>query len=411
MAKNDRAPDGAAAWRQLDEAICRHPFLQQYSRQQRSAMQRGMAAAGVDEGAYREMRGRFVDFLADVLRIGPLIEKSLSGDPDGGAADGFFRSVLRTDRDYRELPKRERLRAQFDGVAYVTAVNNCIGLYDAGYINPETGRGASFLGLFLAEYRNRLHEIRMEYTTGVIRIPKKVRADLANIVRFLQDRFPDGRCRALPDSVYQELAGLFGLPLKTVRELVSAIWHMQTLSLDAPAGGSEEPLWTLLADGAQSAADSTDADADGLQSRLDMYAVIQALSSLELKDYNRQLMCNQLLYPIHPETYSPDTATRTGGEQRDASYKNALRGHHEQLKKSVWDLPYLSYVGWKSAQGEDGSAGDIDVLCNYYPVRPLLKQTIASYRHVDPANVSYHARKFNALCRQVKNMVYGGEEP
>ena len=50
----------------------------------------------------------------------------------------FFKKALEDDKDYKLLPKREKLRAQFDGVAYTTAVSNCIGRYDADYINPKT---------------------------------------------------------------------------------------------------------------------------------------------------------------------------------------------------------------------------------------------------------------------------------
>lgn len=401
------------SWQELDAKICRHPFLQTFSKEQRKSMQKGILLADIDETAYRQMRKQFIDFLADLLRIKALILKNIYKDfgnyevetEESCHSDTFFKNVLENNDDYKRLPQRSKLRVQFDGVAYMTAVSNCISRYDADYINSETGCPASFLGLFKAEYQNCLNSIRAEYITGLIHIPKGKRSSLSKIIRYLQTQYPNYWNKALPDSIYQELSDIFDLPLKTTKELVSALRLSQTASLDAPVGESKTSVGSQVSDDCENSSFPTDMDWNNMQDHLDVYAVIQAISTLELKNYNRLLMNNQLLYPIHLETYSPHMENKNRLNNGSAEYKKALKDHHERLKRGVWDFPYLNFVGWKNERGNDGEAEDIQVLCDYYPVQPLLKETIAKYRKVTPANVSYYIKKFEVLRCQIKDML------
>ena len=405
------------SWQQLDAKICQHPFLQNFTKEQRNNMQKGVLPANIDEALYKQMRKQFIDFLVDLFRIKSMILKNIYKDStdyetevgEPYHANGFFKKALEDDKDYKLLPKREKLRAQFDGVAYTTAFSNCIGRYDADYINSKTGRPASFLGLFLAEYKNCLNETRTEYTAGLIGISKADRNNISKIIRYLETQYPSYTNKVLPNFIYQELSDIFDLPLKKTKDLVAAIRISHPISLDAPVGESDLSIGAQISDDSNDIQFSHATTSDDLPDRLDVYEIIQTISSLELKGYNRLLMDNELLYPIHPETYSQMIESETWNSGKDTNYKDALKKYHERLKKGVWDFSYLNFVGWKNEEGNIGNAEEIHVLCDYYPVQPLQKQTIAKYRNVSPANVSYHAKRFDTLRRHVKHLLEDNE--
>lgn len=413
---SQRDEQGLTPWQQADAKICRHPFLQNFSKEQRSSMQKRSLRPDVDEMAYNQMRKQFIDFLADMFRIKSLILKNIYKDSaDYEAEDGnpdcfgtLFKKALERDEDYKQLPQRSKLRSQFDGLAYSIAVSNCIARYDANYINPKTGRPASFLGLFSAEYKNCLNDIRSEYTTGLIDVSKADRRNISKIVRYLRTQYPNYTNKELPDSIYQELSDIFDLPLKKIKILIAAAQISQTVPWDATVGESDISVGERMPDTSNDFGFPLAVDTDNLQDSLDIYAVIQAISSLELKDYNRLLMDNTLLYPIHPETYSHAVESQSWPSSENTKYKDALKRYHDRLKKGVWDFSYLNFVGWKNEKGNTGQAEDIQVLCDYCPVQPLQKQTIAKYRNVSSANVSYYMKKFDALRCQVKQLLLNG---
>lgn len=394
-----------AEWEQMDAKISGHPFLRKYTLAERKALQ-NQAKGAVADPIYQKQRQQFVNFLTEILKVTPLILMDIYKDQSVYAEEvgesyvnsGFFRWVVNVDEQF--LPKREKLRAYFDGYAYMEAVSRSISCYDETYVHPKTKRPASFLGLFAAEYKNCLNKVRLASINRGFHIPKSYQSKINQILRFLGQYYPGYRSQNLPEEVYQTIAAVCGLPEKTTRRLVNLIRDCNTISLDAPAGDSETPLLENLP------APDTAAERMDVTNETEIYAVIEAISGLELKEYLQLLMNNLLLYPIHQEVYPP-ADKNISLKDEDLDYKDSLRQNQERLKQNVWDFDYLSFVAWKDAEGKDGNAEDIEVLCNYYPLHPLLNQTIAEHKKCTPANITYYSKKFAEIRKQVAEMVRG----
>ena len=388
-------------WEQMDARISGHPFLQKYTLAERKVLQDQAKGADADP-QYKEERTAFMEFVTELLKVAPLIIKETYKNTSGAANEveegrSFFRRVVDLEEDH--LPKREKLMYYFDGCAYVEAINNCISRYNEAYINPKTKRPSSFLGLFTFEYWNCLNDLRNETKyKRVLTYSSNDWKKIKQIIRFLQQHYPEYKEQKLPASVYQVIAEVYDLPLDATYRVVELVRDANTISPDTPVGDSDTPLINIFPD------PDTEAGKTDVTEETEIYAVIDAISGLELKDYLKLLMNNLLLYPIHQEVYPP-ADKNISLKNEDLDYKDSLRQNQERLKQNVWDFGYLSFVAWKDAEGKDGNAEDIEVLCNYYPLHPLLNQTIAQYKRVTPANVSYYSKKFAEIRERVADMI------
>lgn len=410
-AGNDDPPVGAdteqksdrdmTEWEQMDARISGHPFLQKYTLAERKALQDQAKGADADP-QYKEERTAFMEFVTELLKVAPLIIKETYKNTSGAANEveegrSFFHRVVDLEEDH--LPKREKLMYYFDGCAYVEAINNCISRYNEAYINPKTKRPSSFLGLFTFEYRNCLNDLRNKTKyKRTISFSEDSWKKVKKIIRFFEQNYPDYKSYDLPTSVYQTIAKAYHWPMELTVRVVKLIRECNTVPIDAETDDSGKSLIDILPD-LNSTVEKTDLTTETL-----IYSVIDAISGLELKDYLKLLMNNLLLYPIHQEIYPP-ADKNISLKNEDLDYKDSLRQNQERLKQNVWDFGYLSFVAWKDAEGKDGNAEDIEVLCNYYPLQPLLNQTIAQYKECTPANITYYSKKFAKIRKQVADMV------
>ena len=373
----------------LEEEITQHRFLRTFSKEQRRAMESKQPAPGVDAALYEKLRLQFIHFLMQKQGVEALL---LTGD----SKDGQFHRLLKTPQDYHRANG-----ASFDGVAYTEAIQDCIRSYDPDY----AGEGArpSFLGLFSKLYQRRLNRIRQEeinISRGTFygTLPRETLQNLARVTQFLRREYPAYTPETLPEPLCDQLAAATGLSARRVRGLLRLAWLASTTPLDAPAD-REDPDGPTLGG---SIPDFGPGLPEEFEQKMEAFWLIQFFAALTLSDYHRMFMSNLLLYPIHPKAGQPP-------ERGNESYTGCLIDHQEELYRNVFQLGYLQFVEWRrkteSAAWREADPGKIEVLCFGYPMHELLDKTVAAYKGVTPAAVSYYKNTFKALLKQAAELL------
>ena len=390
------------AFNDLENKITQHPFLKTFSKVQRSAMAVNRDVPDVDKALYEKLSMQFINFLSDNQGVESLLLKHINRNAgvhykeeagEGPGRRSAFKTVLDDPSQYVK-PRSDA----FDSVAYMEAIWDCIRAYDPDYTDAA-GRKPSFLGLFSKAYANRLKPKRQEqiniYTGKFYTIlPRETRKMMVSIVDCVKRKHPSYTPETLPEKFYAQVAKETNLSVDQVRKIIRLIWIGHPSSLDAPLAGDEGDSLTIDS----IVPDPGPGAQEMLEKSMKIFLFAQSICSLTLNAYNRILMSNLLLRPLHPVEKAPRPVA---GD--DENYVSALIENRKELYQAAFALDYLQFVEWRrpddSLDGPTADVTEIQVLCYGYPMRPLIDKTVAEFKHVTPANITHHKKTFNSLLK------------
>ena len=490
----------------LDAEMMEHPFLNDFTRAQRSAAEKedtlalladygrhskkereenkdlvpsiaGFTQEQVED--YWDKRQKFLNqlierqgiqrmirqsIIRDWSRSGPDEEEKIAQSPDpvqdekeekavpsvaSGREEqgekGWFRVVLEDESDYVTLTKRNKWNA-FDGLSYMKAVRDSIRSYDADYQNKEKETKASFVNLLASCYARQLNETQKKQVNIAASQAYTLPEEVSRVLNVISDYLKEKRAGCtlenltqedeLYEQVIQYAAKATKMKPNTIRNLMPILQKIRTESLDAPAGSEGEgKIQDLLPD----AATLENMTQDKLEKQDLAFRFLQAVSKKKMKEYNQLLMTNLILVPIHPQA---GCVSAVPGSKK---YADQLKKNSAGLYKMVFHLPYLNYIEWiepeatqqeadapqqeaDAPQQETGTPQQkadalqqkadvlqqkadaprqkanparIEVLCDGYPLKELNAKSIAEYKKVTPANVTYYSKRFAEYLEEI----------
>lgn len=436
----------------LDAEMMEHPFLKDFTRAQRSAAEKeGTVALLADYGRhskkerekmdvpaiegftkdevkdYWEKRQNFLNQLLERQGIQRMIRQTIlqdwirrsrssadeaekiaqSPDPvqDEKEQDekGWFRVVLGDASDYRSLTKKNKWNA-FDGVSYMDAVWMTICKYDADYRNKEKGTKASFLNLLASCYAHQMNDTQQEQVNIASSHAYTLPKDVSHVLRVISDYLKEKKIGCslekltredeLYEQVIQYAAKATKMKPETIRNLMPILQKIRTESLDAPAGSEGDGNKQELVPDPVVPQNLTQ---DKLEKQDLAFRFLQAVSKKKMKEYNQLLMTNLILQPIHPKAGCVKTVP---GSKK---YADQLKQNSAGLYKMVFHLPYLNYIEWRKPKSPQQKADPalIEVLCDGYPLKDLNAKSVAEYKEVTPANVTYYSKRFAEYLEEI----------
>ena len=372
---------------------------------------------------------------------------------------GWFRVVLEDESDYVTLTKRNKWNA-FDGLSYMKAVRDSIRSYDADYQNKEKETKASFVNLLASCYARQLNETQKKQVNIAASQAYTLPEEVSRVLNVISDYLKEKRAGCtlenltqedeLYEQVIQYAAKATKMKPNTIRNLMPILQKIRTESLDAPAGSEGEgKIQDLLPD----AATLENMTQDKLEKQDLAFRFLQAVSKKKMKEYNQLLMTNLILLPIHPIT---GCSVYVQGKKE---YTDHLKRNSAGLYKMVFHLPYLKYIEWIEPSGlqqkadalqqkadalqqkadalqqkadvlqqkadvlqqkadvlqqkadvlqqkadaprQKANPARIEVLCDGYPLKELNAKSIAEYKKVTPANVTYYSKRFAEYLEEI----------
>lgn len=406
-----------------------HPFLHVFTVQQRSAMERiyftptedrerqkpitpeeKEIAAAISESSYKQQRTDFIQKIMEYRSIEIFLQNILlenyrrkSGDRTTQKTDrteseqaetpsqNGYKNHLETIEDYGKLNAHNMWR-YFDGVAYMEALRQSIRKYDLDWQGQDSEQKPSFWGLFDSCYQKCLNQQKRK--AMLVSVPSEKWNLLNKISIYLKkeglspdDLRQNSRC----SDIIGNIASVLNLQPEHICELLLVLRNIQTLSLDTPVGEEGDTTMTdFLPDTLEDAEER-------FWGNWLAFSFIQQACQKDLTEYNRLLMTNLLLHPLHPET-GPQPPVKGA-----KAYAENLQENESDLYQNVFLTAYLDFISWRTRRAPDVKAdpADINVLCYGYPLRELNALSIASYKNVTPANVTYYNRKFTSLLEEV----------
>lgn len=316
---------------------------------------------------------------------------------------GWFRVVLGDASDYRSLNKKNKWNA-FDGVSYMDAVWMTICKYDADYRNKEKGTKASFLHLLASCYAHQMDDTQQEQVNIASSHAYTLPKDVSHVLKVISDYLKEKKIGCslekltqedeLYEQVIQYAAKATKMKPETIRNLMPILQKIRTESLDAPAGSEGEGNKQELVPDPVAPQNLTQ---DKLEKQDLAFRFLQAVSKKKMKEYNQLLMTNLILQPIHPKAGCAKTAP--GSEK----YADQLKQNSAGLYKMVFHLPYLNYIEWRKPKSPQQKAdpAQIEVLCDGYPLKDLNAKSVAEYKEVTPANVTYYSKRFAEYLEEI----------
>ena len=344
---------------------------------------------------------------------------------------GWFRVVLGDASDYRSLTKKNKWNA-FDGVSYMDAVWMTICKYDADYRNKEKGTKASFLNLLASCYAHQMNDTQQEQVNIASSHAYTLPKDVSHVLRVISDYLKEKKIGCslekltqkdeLYEQVIQYAAKATKMKPETIRNLMPILQKIRTESLDAPAGSEGDGNKQELVPDPVVPQNLTQ---DKLEKQDLAFRFLQAVSKKKMKEYNQLLMTNLILVPIHPQA---GCVSAVPGSKK---YADQLKKNSAGLYKMVFHLPYLNYIEWikpeatqqeaDAPQQETGTPQQkadvlqqkadaprqkanparIEVLCDGYPLKELNAKSIAEYKKVTPANVTYYSKRFAEYLEEI----------
>lgn len=322
----------------------------------------------------------------------------------------WFRVVLGDASDYRPLTKKNKWNA-FDGLSYMKAVCDSIGSYDANYRNEKKGTKASFINLLASSYVRQLNETQREQVNIAASHAYTLSDEVSNVLKVISDYLKEKKTGCslekltqkdeLYEQVIQYAAKATKMKPNTIRNLMPILQKIRTESLDAPAGSEGDgKVQDLVPDPAT----LQDLTQDRVEKQDLAFRFLQAVSKKKMKEYNRLLMTNLILVPIHP------IAGCSVYVQGKKEYTDHLKRNSAGLYKMVFHLPYLEYIEWIEPSGlqqkadvlqQKANPARIEVLCDGYPLKELNAKSIAEYKEVTPANVTYYSKRFAKYLEEI----------
>ena len=409
-----------------------HPFLHVFTVQQRSAMERiyftptedrerqkpitpeeKEIAAAIDERSYRKLRADFIQKIMDHRSVETFLQHVLlenyrrkSGDrtiqePEkengvgsekaGTPSQSRYKINLDSYEGYGKLNAHNMWR-YFDDVAYMDALCQGIRKYAPDWQGQDSERKPSFWGLFDSCYQKCLNQQKRK--AMLISVPPEKWNLLNKISSYLKKEglsLDDLRQNDHYSAIISRIASVTNLQPEHICELLRVLRNIQTLSLDTPIGEEGDTTMTdFLPDTLENAEER-------FWGNWLAFSFIQQACQKDLTEYNRLLMTNLLLHPLHPET-GPQPPVKGA-----KAYAENLQENESDLYQNVFLTAYLDFISWRTRRTPEEKAdpADINVLCYGYPLRELNALSIASYKKVTPANVTYYNRKFTSLLEEV----------
>ena len=321
----------------------------------------------------------------------------------------WFRVVLGDAKDYLPLTDKTKWNA-FDGVSYMDAVWETIRSYDAGYQNEGKETKASFINLLASCYAHQMDHSQKEQVNIASSHAYALTKDISHLLGVISDYLKEKKTGCSleeltrEDELYEQVIQYAAKATKrkpdTVRNLMPILQKIRTESLDTPAGSEGEgKIQDVLPD----AATLENMTQDKLEKQDLAFRFLQAVSKKQMQEYNRLLMTNLILVPIHPAA-GPREDVRGKKE-----YTDLLKQNSAGLYKMVFHLPYLEYIGWRKPKFPKRKANParIEVLCDGYPLKDLNAKSIAAYKEVTPANVTYYSSRFAGYLKEIAEQDLG----
>lgn len=439
----------------LDAEMMDHPFLKDFTRAQRSAAEKeetlnlladygrhskkereeNKISVPIIEGFtkkqvkdYWAKRQDFLNVLLERQGIQRMIRQSIvrdisrsarnsaDGEEKGEARraepdqdekrqgrQGWFRVLLEDESDYVPLTSKNKWNA-FDGVSYMNAVRDSIRSYDASYRNEERETKASYINLLASCYARQMNDTQKEQRNIAESHAYTLSKEVSGVLNVISDYLKEKKAGCslenltpedeLYEQVIQHAAKATKMKPKSIRKLIPILQKIRTESLDAPAGSEGEGTKGDLVSDPATLQDMTQ---DRLEKQDLAFRFLQAVSKKPMKEYNRLLMTNVVLQPIHPE--AGRRVNVPGGKE----YAEQLKQNSVGLYKMVFHLPYLNYIEWResAASQQKADPARIEVLCDGYPLKYLNAKSIAEYKEVTPANVTYYSKRFAEYLEEI----------
>lgn len=259
---------------------------------------------------------------------------------------------------------------KFDSLAFMTAFNSALKSYDAS-------SGVPFLGFFYTIYsreivktarqqRSAVNQKEAPLTRGETRIWKEL-TKLCEKLGLDWD--------ALPASYYKKIADFLGTSESTVRATMEKCMLARRLtSLD-------EPL-----DDEGNTPDAADFSAEDPQTKLermeDIFRAVTSFTDLDAKEYPRLFFTNDILSPLREKRPAVDPLT----------YCGLLKRVEPELWRSVFVPSYIRFLFAPPPELDS-----VQNLLYAKMIWPLQDASIAAYKSVSAAAISYQRKKYTAL--------------
>lgn len=280
-------------------------------------------------------------------------------------------ALLEQENEMEQALYQKKGRAKkFDSLAFMTAFNSALKNYDAA-------SGVPFLGFFHTIYsreivktarqqRSAEHQEEAPLTRGETCIWKEL-TKLCEKLDLDRD--------ALPASYYKKIADFLGVSESAVRATMEKCMLARRLtSLD-------EPL-----DDEGSTPDAADFSAEDPQAKLErmeeVFRAVASFTDLDAKEYPRLFFTNDILSPLREKQPVVDPLT----------YCGVLKRVEPELWRSVFVAPYIRFIFAPPPEPDS-----VRNLLYAKMVRPLQDASIAAYKNVSAAAVSYQRKKYTAL--------------
>jgi len=274
-------------------------------------------------------------------------------------------------REVRFNPSQARSR--FDGVAFTESVNKAIAHYD-----PAAGK--EFMAYLDAIYANAMRETANSQAMraqGDVRLNRE-EAEIWKVVCLpceKQGKDP----AAMPEAFYKGIAESMGKPLSTVKSVVClAATVRRTVSLNSSADDEDGKL--------PDAADPNQRyPQDRLEKEIEVMEVIERFADKERKEYPRIFFTNDTLNPLC--------------DDRPAALRKqecaVLEKREQLLWNRIFDRGYIDFVFCPQKPARLRAVPDTPL------TRPLQDSSIAAYRQISPAAVSYQRRRYKAMMNDI----------
>lgn len=273
--------------------------------------------------------------------------------------------------------KKGRAR-KFDSFAFLTAVNGAIARYDAA-------AGVPFLGFFHTIYsreivktaqqeRRAVHQEEAPLTREETRIWKE-------LTRLCEKLGVDWN--TLPPTYYKKIAHFLGISEPALRGTLSkCILARRLTSLDEEI------------DEEGNTPDAPDPHAENPQTRLermeDVVRAVTCFADLDAKEYPRLFFTNDILSPLREKEPAVDPQV----------YCGVLKRVEASLWRGVFVREYIRFVF--APPPEPDSVQNI-LLAEM--LRPLQDASIAAYKNVSAAAISYQRKKYTVLQKEWRRRV------
>lgn len=292
--------------------------------------------------------------------------------------DAKLRARLQTDRsallmdeeeirDARTL-RMDRLARKFDSITFLTCMDKALAGYDAG-------QGTPFLAYFDRIYTNAMHRTanRQDALTGQERVALTRReGHLLKEMRRLSEAMGYD-LKNLPPRYDRELGEALGLAPEKLRALLDkAQAASRFVSMD-DRGDEEDGSVLQIAD-----PHSEDAQAR-LESMAEVLRAVRMFADLDCQEYPRLFFTNDVLRPLKEEdpAVSPDVYCRV----------------LQRMEDILWDQIFVQgYIEFTFLPPPA-----LDRLANLLAARlgrPLQDASIAAYKQVSAAAVSYQRKRY-----------------